>query len=48
MRKFKMLRCKFQLKQVTKSRKKMSQPIKTAFREKWAQNFKTLASTRCK
>ena len=32
-------------KQITKTRDKMLQPIKSAFREKWAENFKTLAST---
>ena len=30
------LRYKFQLKQITKSREKMLQPMKTAFLEKWA------------
>ena len=30
------LRCKFQLLQITKSREKILQPMKTAFWEKWA------------
>ena len=38
------LRCKYQLKQITKTREKMLQPMKTAFWEKWASNFKTLSS----
>ena len=39
------LRYKYQLKQITKTREKMLQPMKTEFGEKWAYNFKTLAST---
>ena len=35
---------KFHIKQITKSREKMFEPMKTAFWEKWSQNFKTLAS----
>ena len=42
------LRCKFQLKQIIKRRDKMLQPMKTTFWEKWAENFKTLASALCK
>ena len=42
------LRCKFQLNQITKTREKMSQPMKTVFWEKWGYNFKTSASTLCK
>ena len=40
------LKCRFQL--IIKSREKMLQPMKTACWEKWAENFKTLASTLCK
>ena len=38
------LRSKFQLKQMTKSKEKILQPIKTAFWKKWAWNLKTLPS----
>ena len=39
------LKCKYQFKQITKTRKEMLKPIKTIFREKWTYRFKTLTST---
>ena len=37
--------CKYYLKQITKTREKLLQPLKAAFSEKWPKNFKTLGST---